>query len=390
MPRDPLLTAAMIVRDEASQLPACLESIRGVVDEIVIVDTGSSDATVSIANSFGARVHTHPWNGSFADARNAGLELARGRWILYIDADERVRPISPSVVRARLEAATEVALRVRLRPFAGATPYWEYRLWRADPRIRFTGRMHEKVQMAIRALSESEGLRIGESELFLEHVGYEGDQTRKHERNLPLLRAQLEDDPLDPYSWHHLAVVLDGLGESEQAEAALEQAVQVARETTGRAGVMPFLRLIQHRREHEQDTSHVLEEALARHPDSFALMWLKLLAEIEAGHYEQALGRLELFDVDPEMPVEDTAAYPSEMFGARACRSPRTVPVQARPLHGGGGRLREGRAARARGARQPRQAGAGRAPGTTSTPQDFLDVGDGPRRPGSAGPRESC
>ena len=321
MPQDPLLTAAMIVRDEASQLPACLESIRGVVDEIVIVDTGSSDATVSIAKSFGARVHTHPWNGSFADARNAGLELASGRWILYIDADERVRPIAPGVVRARLEAATEVALRVRLRPFVDATPYWEYRLWRSDPRIRFTGKMHEKVTMAIRAVSEADGLRIGESELFLEHVGYDGDQSRKHERNLPLLRAQLADDPVDPYSWHHLSVVLAALGESGEAEAALEQAVRIARETTASAGILAFLRLIERRRERGQDTDELLEDALEHYPDSIALAWLKLLVVIEAGRHEEALASLDLFDADPEMPIEDTIAYPREMFGPRAAEA---------------------------------------------------------------------
>jgi glycosyltransferase involved in cell wall biosynthesis len=70
---EPLLSAAMIVRDEASRLPECLQSIREVVDEIVIVDTGSTDETVSIARSFGARVLVHRWDGDFAAARNAGL-----------------------------------------------------------------------------------------------------------------------------------------------------------------------------------------------------------------------------------------------------------------------------------------------------------------------------
>jgi tetratricopeptide (TPR) repeat protein len=317
----PLLTAAMIVRDEQSHLPACLESIRDLVDEIVIVDTGSSDATISIARSFGARVHVHPWNGDFAEARNAGLELASGAWILYIDADERVRPISPDAARARLEAATEVALRVRLRPFADATPAWEYRLWRSDPRIRFSGKMHEKVSRAIRSVSEADARMIGESELFLEHVGYDGDQSRKHARNLPLLQAQLADDPVDPYSWHHLAVVLDALGEADQSEAALEQAVRVARETVEGGGILAFLRLIQQRRERGEDTAGLLEEALERYPDSIALLWLKILSEVEAGHYGDALERLELFDADPDMPIEDTVSYPSEMFGPRAAEA---------------------------------------------------------------------
>jgi tetratricopeptide (TPR) repeat protein len=263
----------------------------------------------------------HPWTGEFAEARNVGLDRARGAWILYIDADERLRPISREQVRARLEAAPEVALRVRLRPSAGMTPYWEYRLWRSDPRIRFVGKMHEKMTGAIRAVADEDRRPIGESELFLDHVGYEGDQTHKHRRNLPLLRAGLADDPNDPYSWHHLAVVLDGLGEREESEAALHEGLRVARRTRGTAGVLPFLRLILDRIERGIDPSDVLEEALGRYPDSFGLAWLKVLSDMKAGHYEEALRRLEPFDVDPDMPAEDATAYPTELFAARAAEA---------------------------------------------------------------------
>ncbi len=311
----------MIVRDEAAHLPACLESIHELVDEIVIVDTGSSDDTVSIARSFGARVHQHPWRGSFAEPRNIALDLARGRWILYIDADERLQPCSVEDVRARIAQATEVALRVRLRPFVGATPYWEYRLWRSDPRIRFTGAIHEKHTPAIAEVVGADGRMIGETELFLEHVGYEGDQARKHERNLPLLRAQLAAEPANPYNWHHLAVVLDGLGKPGEAAAALEQAVEAAREEDVDTGMQAYFGLICLRRAQGEDTTELLEEALARYPDNVSLIWLEVIAEIEAGRHEQALRLLELFDVDTEMPVEDIVGYRSELFGARAAEA---------------------------------------------------------------------
>lgn len=315
---DPLLTAAMIVRDEAAHLPACLESILGVVDDIVIVDTGSSDATVSIARSFGARVHAHPWREDFAAARNAGLDLARGAWILYVDADERLRPISAERVRSTLEEATEVALRVRLSPFAGATPYWEYRLWRSDPRVRFTGRMHEKVTSSIGAVAAADRLMVGESELFLDHVGYGGDQTRKHARNLPLLRAQLAADPTNSYNWRHLSAALKGLGEAGESEVALEQAVQTARDSGRSAGALAFVDLIERRRGHGDEVTVLLDEALAHYPDNVALAWHKACSEIRAGRYQPALHWLERFDADTNMPIEDTIAYPAELFAARA------------------------------------------------------------------------
>ena len=82
----------MIVKNEEEMLPGCLEAVRDAVDEMVIVDTGSSDRTVEIAESFGAKVVHFPWNGSFADARNCSLDHATGDWVLYLDADEHLVP----------------------------------------------------------------------------------------------------------------------------------------------------------------------------------------------------------------------------------------------------------------------------------------------------------
>jgi tetratricopeptide (TPR) repeat protein len=310
----PLLTAAMIVRDEASHLPGCLESIRDVVDEIVVVDTGSTDATVEIARSFGAEVHHHPWRGDFAAARNAGLERSRGRWILYIDADERLRAVSPVAVRAELSRAGETALRVRLHPFSGATPYWEHRLWRADPRIRFRGAMHEKVAPAIGDLARSSGRAIGESTLVLHHLGYDGNQAHKHARNLPLLQAELAAEPERGYNWRHLARVLDGLGDSAGASAALDRAVGLAWSEGGVTGALTLAELIQRMASAGENPTALIDAALSRFPDNAALIWLKAKAEITHERHIDALRWLDRLDVDPSMPVEDTVAYPTQLF----------------------------------------------------------------------------
>src|ERR1700675_1152507 len=88
------LSAALIVRDEAVMLGDCLRSLCGFADEVVVVDTGSTDGTRELAAGLGARVVTFPWRGDFAAARNEALRHARGRWILYVDADERVAPVA--------------------------------------------------------------------------------------------------------------------------------------------------------------------------------------------------------------------------------------------------------------------------------------------------------
>ena len=91
-PSQPRLSAILIVKNEEANLPRCLASLAGMADEIVVVDTGSTDRTVEIANEAGARVFSFPWNGNEADARNVSVSRATGRWLFQIDADEEVTP----------------------------------------------------------------------------------------------------------------------------------------------------------------------------------------------------------------------------------------------------------------------------------------------------------
>ena len=96
------ISACMIVKNEEKLLPTCLKSIKDYVDEIVIVDTGSTDQTVSIAESFGARVYHHPWENNFSKHRNQSFSYAKGDWIFYIDADEELLPGSGDALRAAI------------------------------------------------------------------------------------------------------------------------------------------------------------------------------------------------------------------------------------------------------------------------------------------------
>src|SRR5579883_1951392 len=110
------LSAAIIVKNEERHLPECLSSLAGLVDEIVIVDTGSTDRTREIAASAGARIFDFPWMGDFSAARNHALNQVRGDWTLYIDADERVRPESIAATLAQPDNPQTVACEVLLAP----------------------------------------------------------------------------------------------------------------------------------------------------------------------------------------------------------------------------------------------------------------------------------
>ena len=315
-----LLSAALIVRDESRVLDGCLASIRDVVDEIVVVDTGSVDDSVKIARSYGARVIHYQWRDDFARARNAALDAARGEWILYIDADERLSGADRAAVEGLLGGAAEVAFRVLLAPDLASTPYLEYRLWRQDPRIRFRGRIHEKVTPAIAAVAEFDGRRIGDCEFLLTHLGYEGDQLHKHLRNLPLLRAELPREPENLFNRHHLARVLRGLGQDEEAAQVLEEAVEVARQRPyDPLGVLVFTDLVRLRRERGEGIVELLAEARGLYTQNKLLWWIEATVLMSDGRHDGALRLLDrLIAVDvADLPGEGPA-YDARIFGAFA------------------------------------------------------------------------
>jgi tetratricopeptide (TPR) repeat protein len=312
-----LLSAALIVRDESAVLEDCLASIRDVVDEIVVVDTGSVDGSDDLAVSLGARVIHHPWRDDFAEARNVALDAAEGQWILYIDADERLGPAHRGAVEQLLDGAREVAFRVLLRPDLRSTPYREYRLWRHDARVRFRGRIHEKVTPAIAAVSIADRRPIGDCDLLLTHVGYEGDQVHKHRRNLPMLRAELAQDPDNLFNRHHLARVLQGLGQEDEAAQVLSGAVELARRRPGDAlGVLVFTDLVGLQRRRGEDVAGLLAEARRRYPANKLLWWVDAAVALSDARHVEALELLDrLLSVDLASLPADGAAYDERIFG---------------------------------------------------------------------------
>ena len=290
-----LLSAALIVRDEERSLGACLASVKGLVDEVVVVDTGSSDRSKQIAADAGARVYDRPWTGDFSAARNYALDLARGQWILYIDADEWVGDGTAEGVRARLRRPGYVGHRVLLRPRPGFSPYWELRLFRNDPRIRFRGVIHESIWPGVTSCLETSGDRIGRTDLVLEHDGYEGDQHRKHLRNQPLLERSLADDPSRVFSWCHLARVREGLGDAEGAEQAWGEAMRVVRGNTNRLpeDALPFLRQIERGLASGDDMTDLLGEALELFASNLQFTWLRARVLMEGGRAAEAIPLLE-------------------------------------------------------------------------------------------------
>jgi glycosyltransferase involved in cell wall biosynthesis len=313
----PLVSAALIVRDEQEKLPRCLASISGWCDEVIVVDTGSTDDTVAIARSTGATVLHHPWQDDFAEARNHGLDRATGRWILYIDADEVVEPVAREAAHAELAGAEAVALKVWFQDRPGFTPYREYRLWRNRPDIRFLGRMHETPVPDLRRIVGDEGARILDTDVFrIRHDGYEGDQRAKHLRNLPLLEARLAELPDRVYLWNHLGNVRYALGDADSALVAWQAGVDVVRRLglQDRTDVLAYAGLGMELILRGTDISSLLDELDRIAPWYKTSAWMRADNHRRQGRYESAIASFGKVLAMHDEPPDPTLSYNTAMF----------------------------------------------------------------------------
>ncbi len=301
-------------------LPGCLESLRDVVDDVVVVDTGSSDGTQAIASSFGARLFVRAWDGDFAAARNRALDEVDADWILYIDADERVKTPSNLPIGSFLDSRTSAGAYVRFRPKLGYTCYNEPRLFVNDRQIRFKGRIHESHLPDLYAFAAQRDLSIAKTPVLIEHLGYEGDQSHKHARNLPLLQKEVAENPARPYCWHHLAETLASLERKCEAIEACRCGLQIPIDSRlpktasdRRQLAKTYARLLL---EAGEDAEPVLASLLLEAPKDWSILYLKARFDLSKGDHASALAIADrLRSVDPESLEEELVAYDKRLFG---------------------------------------------------------------------------
>lgn len=178
-----MLSVCMIVKDEAANLPHILASIRGVADEIIVVDTGSTDETMEIARSAGARVFDFPWCDDFSAARNYSLDQATGDMVLWLDADDRISPEAREALKSQ-KSRLERKIYLCLVKNTYGSAFLQIRIFPNDQRLRFKGRVHESI-------FEMHGYEqeLFEPDFLIMHTGYESASLRRVKlmRNLDLL-----------------------------------------------------------------------------------------------------------------------------------------------------------------------------------------------------------
>lgn len=249
----PKLSIAMIVKNEAQHLPECLATLAPLAAEICVVDTGSTDNTVEIAQAAGAVVRHFVWCDDFAAARNASLRACSGDWIFVLDADERIAPEDHDALRQFLDGPREVAYRVttrnytdhtqqsgymacapaapHARGFAGWFPSTKVRLFPRRDDVAFEGAVHELINPSL----ERAGVSLRDAPFPVHHYALTKDATTLREKQALYLRlgeTKLRAEPSNPKAHAELANQYVDLGDYPRAAQHLREALRLAPQST--------------------------------------------------------------------------------------------------------------------------------------------------------------
>ena len=205
------ISLCMITKNEEHCIASCLSSAQPLVDEMIVVDTGSTDNTISIATTFGARVYPFCWMDDFSAARNYGLRQAHGHWILILDADEFLAPISREELIGFMNASPAEGYYFRISSYLDDhhknVEDYVVRLFKNSPEYRFIGAIHEQIAGSIQSHHPNTSLVC--APFTIEHVGYLQKEIQgkgKFDRNTSLLKKSLRQNPQDPFLHYCLGI----------------------------------------------------------------------------------------------------------------------------------------------------------------------------------------
>lgn len=294
-----ILSLSMIVKNEEKHLPGCLDSVKGIVDEIIIVDTGSTDNTKEITKEYGAKLIDFEWINDFAAARNESLRNCSGEWILYLDADERLNAKSKEIIiNLILNAPDEMGAYIctiesnhiqldgNTELHRGGYP----RLFRnyGYPKIEFKGKVHEQITPAIFALGKS----IDFSDIIIEHLGYNlsrEEMEKKIKRNYGLLMKHVNEEPTNSYAWYQLGQTLAQMEMFKESESAIRFSIELGSLSDSvYASAAATLSQICGNKKLFEEALHWAEESLKKSPDQMYALNLKAYSLLYLNKPEEA------------------------------------------------------------------------------------------------------
>jgi tetratricopeptide (TPR) repeat protein len=239
MPQDSKvkLSLCMIVKDEAIMLPEFLTRVRGLWDELVVVDTGSKDQTVAILEAEGAKILHHPWQNDFALARNQSLEAALGEWIVFLDPDEYASAQFIAQARALVSDTTAGAATVNMQNLREDGHVQEehiVRMFRRHPDVRFRHAIHEDLADTLLPRLRQSGRALVHLDGPIEHHGYERAHAQargKKQRDTSIIQDTLARNPGDLYLHFKLLEQARFWGDQDLAQRAAPKALLAWKQT---------------------------------------------------------------------------------------------------------------------------------------------------------------
>jgi len=295
----------MITRNEEAFISGCLRAAKPAVDEIIVVDTGSTDGTIEIARSFGAKVYRSPWRDDFSAPRNESLRKASGDWALVLDADELLEDGGAGLVRKATAEGKHSGFFLPVISRAGENKSIEclmVRLFVNRPEIRYRYLIHEQMLPDLTHYARQSNKPIGVLSAKIQHKGYLPQVMKergKIERNRKIFGRQLDLYPRDTYSWYKFSdfLILSG-AESHEVLGALKRSYALLEESPGSAaGSFPFagevaaalaLGLYENEGAAEQGLS-ILEKSAARFSPTPHLFHAKAGLEMHLRRFQDAI-----------------------------------------------------------------------------------------------------
>lgn len=228
MKRIKTVSLCMIVKNEEKYLAQCIQSVKDVVDEMIIVDTGSTDQTVAIATSFGAEVYHYNWNNNFSEARNLSLSKATSEWLLLLDADEMLASESKENLIEIINTSELDGYNFKIYNYNGSYANQDiimtqaFRLLRNNRQYEFKGSIHEQIVLKEGLAEDIKQAGFSSAKIILYHYGYLQSVIKekdKRNRNIPLIQKELEREPNN-------GMYLLNLANEYMADKKLDKAIQ--------------------------------------------------------------------------------------------------------------------------------------------------------------------
>jgi glycosyltransferase involved in cell wall biosynthesis len=225
-----MLSLCMIVKNEEKNLAESLDSVKDVVDEMIIVDTGSRDGTIKIAENYNAKIYQYEWTNNFSAARNFALGKATGDWIFYLDADERLDNNSIAEFSKLSNTKLLIGYYCTVKSYHldknrdNSIRY--LRLFSNSPEIKFEGKVHEQLEPSL----TKNRYQLLHTNILIHHIGYSNskeERQKKIERNLHLLKEEFASTK-SPYSLFQLAQSYNLLNERLDAFKSYKSAGESA------------------------------------------------------------------------------------------------------------------------------------------------------------------